>query len=232
MDAQQGLPRWSLAQLWLALWARPRLLVSLLVGLAVYLACVLLGQARAVSTLIGWNAGVLLDLALTAHMVRKTDVEEIKRRALSQDQGRMTILVAVVLGSAAVLLAVGTQLSQIKNLAGLARTAHLALAILTVVSSWLFTQTVFAIHYAHDFYTARIREQPDPLEFPGTPDPLYGDFFHFSCVIGTSAQTADISFHGSALRPVGTLHCIVSFFFNASLLALAINVVAGVLIQP
>ena len=46
----------------------------------------------------------------------------------------------------------------------------------------------------------------------------------------TSAQTADISFQGSALRPVGTLHCVVAFFFNASLLALSINVVAGVLL--
>ena len=54
-------------------------------------------------------------------------------------------------------------------------------------------------------------------------------FLHFACVIGTAGQIADISFQGSALRPVGTVHCIVAFFFNASLLALAINVGASVL---
>jgi uncharacterized membrane protein len=66
--------------------------------------------------------------------------------------------------------------------------------------------------------------------FPGTRDPGYADFFHFACVIGAAAQTADISFNGSALRPVGTLHCILSFFFNATLLALSINLAAGLLL--
>ena len=218
------------AKLWPALRARPRLLGSVVFGLAVFLATRLTGLSRAVDTLIAWNAGALMNLGLTWHLVWNTDVEAIKRRAIVQDQGRLTILTVVVLTAAAVLLAVGTQLSQMKDLSGPLRTAHLLLAILTVVTSWLFTQCVFAIHYAHDFYAARLRNAPDPLDFPGTPDPLYGDFFHFSCVIGTSAQTADISFHGSALRPVGTLHCIVAFFFNASLLALSINVAAGVLL--
>jgi uncharacterized membrane protein len=104
------------------------------------------------------------------------------------------------------------------------------LAALTVMTSWLFTQVQFAQHYAHDFYMARNRAMPDPLMFPGTPDPGYSDFFHFSCVIGTASQTADISFSGSALRPVGTLHCIVAFFFNATLLALTINLAAGLLL--
>ncbi len=218
------------AKLWPALRSRPRMLGSLLFGLAVFLAMRLTGLSRAADTLIAWNAGALMDLGLTWHMVRHTDVESIKRRAVTQDQGRMAILTVVVLATAAVLLAVGTQLSQVKDLTGTARTAHLLLAILTVATSWLFTQSVFAVHYAHDFYTARVRNAPDPLEFPGTPDPLYSDFFHFSCVIGTSAQTADISFMGSAMRTVGTVHCIVSFFFNASLLALSINVAAGVIL--
>jgi uncharacterized membrane protein len=89
---------------------------------------------------------------------------------------------------------------------------------------------LFALHYAHDFYLARIRGEQDPLGFPGTPDPDYSDFFHFACVIGTAAQTADISFNGPAFRPVGTLHCIVAFFFNAALLSLTINLAAGLLL--
>jgi uncharacterized membrane protein len=124
---------------------------------------------------------------------------------------------------------VGTQLSQVKHLEGTARLLHVLLAVMTVVSSWLFTQAVFAQHYAHDFYLARVRGAPDPLGFPGTKDPLYADFFYFACSIGTSGQPADVCFHGSALRPVGTVHCVVAFFFNASLLALSINVAAGMI---
>ncbi|MBK6009169.1 DUF1345 domain-containing protein [Ramlibacter ginsenosidimutans] len=216
------------ARLWPALRARPRLLSSVVFGLAVYVIVAMSGRlSGAASTLIAWNAGALMNLALTWQLAHTTDIDAIKRRALTQDQGRVTILVVVVLAAVAVMLAVGTQLTLVKSQHGSTRVLHIALSALTIVSSWLFTQTVFALHYAHDFYLARLSGAPDPLDFPGTPDPLYADFFHFSCVIGTSAQTADISFEGSTLRPVGTVHCIVSFFFNASLLALSINVAAG-----
>jgi uncharacterized membrane protein len=218
------------AQLWPALRARPRLLASVLAGLAAYgLVVAIWDLSQSASTLIAWNVGALLNLGLTAHMVGKTDLDAIKRRAITQDQGRAAILVVVLLGTVAVMLAVGTQLAHAHDMHGTQRLVHVSLAVLTVVTTWLFTQTLFALHYAHDFYLARSRKQPDPLTFPGTPDPLYGDFLHFAIVIGAAAQTADIAFNGPALRTVGTVHCIVSFFFNASLLALSINVVAGLL---
>jgi uncharacterized membrane protein len=181
-------------------------------------------------TLLAWNFGALLYLVLAWHMMVTTPAQRIPDRALGQDEGRTAILLLVVLAALAVLLAVGTQLAQVKDLHGPARTLHVSLAVLTVVTSWFFTQLLFALHYAHDFYMARIRGDQDPLAFPGTRDPGYGDFFHFACVIGTAGQTADVSFNGSALRPVGTLHCVVAFFFNAALLALTINLAAGLLL--
>jgi uncharacterized membrane protein len=217
--------------LWVVLRAHPRLVTSVLFGAAVYGALDQFARlSGSASVLVAWNAGALLDLLLTWHLTSGTDAEAITRRALAEGQGRIAILAAVVITAAAVLLAVGTQLSQVMDLHGPARAAHVLLAVLTIATSWLFTQVIFALHYAHEFYLARTRKAPDPLSFPGTPDPLYGDFFHFACVIGTSAQTADISFNGSALRPVGTVHCVVAFFFNAALLALSINVAAGMVL--
>ena len=201
------------------------------VGVLAYLAAHrAFGEPTAVTALIAWNAGALFYLLLAWHGMATTGVQGIRERALAQDEGRIAILVFVVLAALAVLLAVGTQLAQVKDLHGRARIAHVSLAALTVFTSWLFTQVLFALHYAHDFYMARIRGAQDPLAFPGTPDPGYPDFFHFACVIGTASQTADISFNGPALRPVGTLHCIVAFFFNAALLALTINIAAGLLL--
>ncbi len=210
-----------------ALRARPRLVACTAIGVLVFF---LVPATAPVAALIAWNAGALLFLLLAWHSMSTTGVQGIRERAVSQDEGRFAILTMVVLAALAVLLAVGTQLAQVKDMHGAARTAHVLLAALTVLTSWLFMQVLFALHYAHDFYMARIRGAADPLTFPGTRDPEYGDFFHFACVIGTAAQTADISFNGSALRPVGTLHCIVSFFFNATLLALAINIAAGMLL--
>jgi uncharacterized membrane protein len=211
--------------------ARPRLVVAVGVGVAVYLAGrTLLAERTAAITLIAWNTGALLYLLLAWHGMGTTGVQGIRQRAPGQDEGRIAILVLVVLAALAVLLAVGTQLAQVKQLHGRERVAHVSLVALTVLTSWLFTQVLFALHYAHDFYIARIRGAQDPLVFPGTRDPGYSDFFHFACVIGTAAQTADVSFNGPALRPVGTLHCIVAFFFNAALLSLTINLAAGLLL--
>jgi uncharacterized membrane protein len=70
-----------------------------------------------------------------------------------------------------------------------------ALALLTIVSAWLFMHTVFALHYAHDFYMALSRnEENGGLDFPGTKHPTYPDFLYFSYIIGTSAQTADVNY--------------------------------------
>jgi uncharacterized membrane protein len=151
----------------------------------------------------------------------------MQRRAQAQSEGRVAMLVMVVVAAVAVLLAVASQLTVIKSLPRAAQAPHLALAALTVLTSWLFTQTLLALNYAHDFYTARALGRPDPLAFPGTVEPSYGDFFYFACVIGTSGQTADVVFNGTALRPVGTLHCILAFFFNTTVLALTVNIAAG-----
>lgn len=211
-----------------ALRVRPRLVACVALGLLVYFALRLAwGAAVSASTLVGWNVGALAYLAMAWRTMATTDVQGIRDRALAYDEGRLAILLVVVVAALAVLLAVGTQLGQVKDLHGSMRAAHIGLAALTVLTSWLFTQVLFAQHYAHDFYSARLRSAEDPLMFPGTPNPAYSDFFHFACVIGAAAQTADISFNGSALRPVGTLHCVLAFFFNATLLALSINLAAG-----
>lgn len=207
---------------------RPRLWSSMAVGALVYVA---LPDAWAVSpaarALIGWNAGALLYLLLAWEMMSRVHAATMRRRALQQHEGRLIILTGVALAAVAVLVAIASQLAAVKSLTGIARLPHLALTVLTVASSWLFTQAMFALHYAHDFYAARARNQPDLLQFPGTTEPDYGDFFYFACVIGTSGQTADVAFTSSALRRIGTLHCVLSFAFNTTVLALSVNIAAG-----
>jgi uncharacterized membrane protein len=207
---------------------RPRLWSSLLLGLLVYIALPLLWSGPLTTRiLLAWNAGALLYLALAAHMLQGSDARTVERRAEAQSEDRLLVLTMVVVAAVAVLVAVASQLTVIRILPGPARTPHLLLVVLTVLSSWLFTQTLLALNYAHDFYTARNRGQPDPLLFPGTPEPGYGDFMYFACVIGTSGQTGDVAFNGAGLRAVGAMHCILAFFFNTTVLALTVNIAAG-----
>jgi uncharacterized membrane protein len=85
------------------------------------------------------------------------------------------------------------------------------------------------MHYAHDYYVADTHGRPAGLSFPQEPAPDYLDFLYFSCVIGTSGQTADVSFTSKAMRRIGLIHCVLAFFFNTTVLALTINIAASLL---
>lgn len=207
---------------------RPRLFASALVGL---LAALVLSGVPGLQTVtrlvISWNVFACLYLALAVHMMLKADHDKMRMRSPQQDEGRRTVLAMVVLAALATLGAIIAELAVVKDMHGALRYAHVALATLTIATSWAFTHVMFALHYAHDFYTNRAKKQPDGLEFPGTEQPDYGDFIYFAFVIGTSGQTADVSFTTSAMRRTGVLHCVLAFFFNTTLVALTINIASG-----
>jgi uncharacterized membrane protein len=210
--------------------ARPRLLVSALAGL---LAFAFLPHALArheiTRAIVAWNVCACLYLALAARMMFRSSHERMRMRAVLQDEGRRTVLALVVIAAVVSLGAIVIQLSVAKDLAGTARLLHIALAGVTLLSSWAFTQVMFALHYAHDYYSALERSGVAGLDFPGGHLPDYGDFLYFACVIGTSGQTADVSFTSRAMRRIGTIHCVLAFFFNTTLIALTINIASGLL---
>ena len=178
-------------------------------------------------TIIGWNVGACLYLALAARMMFWSSHERMRKRALEQDDGRFVVLVLVVVAAVMSLGAIVAELAVAKDMKGDLRSAHIALAALTVFSSWAFTQVMFALHYAHDYYLAEAKGNNGGLSFPGCHSPDYGDFLYFACVIGTSGQTADVSFTCRAMRRIGLVHCVLAFFFNTTLVALTINIASG-----
>jgi uncharacterized membrane protein len=65
------------------------------------------------------------------------------------------------------------------------------------------------------------------LNFPGDEEPDYWDFVYFSFVIGMTSQVSDVAVTTKPIRQIVTAHGIVSFFFNATLLALMVNIAAS-----
>ena len=210
--------------------ARPRLAASalsgLLAGLLIPESLILHGVTRAI---VGWNIGACLYLALAAHMMFRSSHERMRARARQQDEGRRLVLAMVIVAALISLGAIVAQLSVAKDLPGGAKFAHVALAALTIITAWAFTQTMFALHYAHDYYAAEGGGLRGGLEFPGGHAPDYGDFLYFACVIGTSGQTADVSFTSRSMRRIGLVHCVLAFFFNTTVLALTINIASGLI---
>ncbi len=208
--------------------ARPRLSICILIGVAtIFFLPTSIAQQQITRMIIGWNVGAILYLLLAARMMFWSSHERMRNRALQQDEGRMIILALVVIAAFMSIGAIVAELAVVKEMHGTLRYAHIGLTVLTILSSWAFTQLMFALHYAHDYYAAEARGNSGGLEFPGGHAPDYGDFLYFSCVIGTSGQTADVSFTCRFMRRIGTVHCVLAFFFNTTLLALTINIASG-----
>lgn len=208
--------------------ARPRLSICILVGLAtIFFLPNSIAQQQITRMIIGWNVGAILYLLLAARMMFWSSHERMRIRALQQDEGRLIILALVVVAAFMSIGAIVAELAVVKEMHGTLRYAHIGLTVLTILSSWTFTQLMFALHYAHDYYASEVRGNSGGLEFPGGHAPDYGDFLYFSCVIGTSGQTADVSFTCRFMRRIGTVHCVLAFFFNTTLLALTINIASG-----
>lgn len=207
---------------------RPRLYVALAVAIlvSVFLPTEIISHTTT-RLLIAWNVGAGLYVILAAVMMARSTHHHMRHRAQLQDDGQVIILALVVIASVASLAAIGGELAVVKDMHGSLKTAHIILAGLTVLSSWAFIQVMFCLHYAHDYYAAACHGRPAGLQFPEDDQPDYGDFFHFAAVIGTSGQTADVNFSSKKMRRIGTVHCILAYLFNTTVLALLINIGAG-----
>lgn len=212
------------------IYARPRLLIAIACAiLSVIVLPADIVEQPITRALVAWNVGTCLYIVLAAVMMARSSHDGMQRRAQLEDEGQRVVLALVVVAVVASLVAIAGELVLVKDIQDGTRAAHVALAALTVFSSWAFMHLIFALHYAHDFYAALAQKHPPGLAFPGDEKPAYGDFFYFAAIIGTSGQTADVSLVTRAARRLGTVHCIVSFFFNTIVLALTINIAATLL---
>jgi uncharacterized membrane protein len=105
----------------------------------------------------------------------------------------------------------------------------IALVIGTLVLTWLFTNTVFSLHYAHMYYMKDRTKGSDcrGVDFPGTPEPDYWDFVYFGFCLGMTFQTSDSNITAGRFRRVVTLHCLMAFVFSIGILAFSINVLGS-----
>jgi uncharacterized membrane protein len=204
--------------------ARPRLFLSALLGLVVGL--VLPHEWRiATRLLVAWDAGVAVYLALALNAMASADTARIRRRAALLDEDRAAFL---LLTAVAALASLGAIVAELGDKEAAHAPANLALAVITIALSWGFTHTIFALHYAHEYYIEN-RYEDGGLAFPGKEQPDYWDFVYFSLVIGMTSQVSDVAVTAKGLRRLVAVHGVISFFFNATLLALTVNIAASAL---
>ncbi len=208
-----------------------KLAIAVVIGIAVALLTLLAPYAFRIPArlLLGWNVGVAIYLYLTISMMFPPDVERIRKRAAEQDEGAFGILLlsvgATIASLAAIIILLGgsRQASQGNSI------PQVLLAMTTIMLSWSFVHTIFALHYAHEFYGGRSSGVTGGLNFPGDRQPAYWDFLYFSLVIGMTSQVSDVAITSKSIRRVAAAHGVLSFFFNVTVLALTVNIVSNLI---
>ena len=177
---------------------------------------------------LSWSIAGSLYLLLSYSMMYFSNAENILSLSQKEDDGAPIILLITVLASVASLVAIVIILTNIKSPTMAEPIRHIALVLLTYVISWLLVHTAFALHYAHVYYQDLKKTKKPALIFAEDPKPIYVDFLYFSIVIGMTCQTADVNIASSRMRYLVMVQGMIAFIFNATLLAMAINIISGV----
>ncbi len=181
-----------------------------------------LGVGTVKTILLAFDAGALVFLIAIAWLFEHTDAEQVRKWAHDEEGGRWGFLCTNVVIALMVLVALGLELRSLQ--AG--GVWALLLAGATLLISWLFMNTMFALHYAYGYYSAQGGKSA-ALDFPGDKQPNYWDFAYFSVTIGMTFQVSDVQITDQRLRRVVMIHGVVAFFFNVIVIALTVNLLVG-----
>lgn len=178
--------------------------------------------------LVGWNTGVYLYLALVVWMMLQSHVGSIRARARHEDERVRVLMPLVSVGALMSLLAIVYELAFSSEGGTPSSLGRLTLAVLTVTGNWLLLPTAFGLHYAHAYYLAPPGHPP--VEFADQePEPDYWDFLYLSFTIAVAAQTSDVMIKSRTMRRTVLAQSLLAFVLNTAVVALTINIAAGLL---
>jgi uncharacterized membrane protein len=220
--------------LWLRL-RRPRLAAGVASGVVIYvLLFVFSAMSGWLRFVLSWDAGVLVAMTLFIGL-RHALPDTMKRIAAQQDAGKWTVLFLTLVAGSAGLVGIAGEVPLIRSAGEFEKIMRTSLIIATIVLSWAFIHTIFALHYAHDYYSSKSAGTASGatlykgLAFPGETMPTYVDFAYFSFTIGMTFQVSDVQITDPAMRRLALTHGIISFFYATGILALTINMVSGLI---
>ncbi|SCW74484.1 Uncharacterized membrane protein [Rhizobium mongolense subsp. loessense] len=203
------------------------IIIAFIAGLVVF---VLLTSrdVNAKNVLVGWNVTAIVFTCVSWRRMLRATVADIRKRAEDLDFSDTFVLFLSIAAALASIAGIGLELHSVKEAPPDVAFARACAAVVTILVSWVFLHTLFTIHYAHRFY--RGPDKGEGLIFPDRiEEPVYWDFLYFSFTIGVAAQTADVAVSTMTMRKIALLHAVLSFLFNTTILALAINVGASLL---
>ncbi len=200
--------------------APPRFVAFAVLMIVAVTVAALAGAPAGRALMIGFDTASALFL-LSLWPLLDDKAADMRRTAKENDANRSALLVLTALVTAVILAAVASELG------GEHAGSDKALIIATLAATWLFSNTAYALHYAHLFYTQDQGKDAEGLDFPTGDAPDYWDFIYFAFTLGMTFQTADVAIQSRSMRRVAIGHGLAAFVFNLGVVAFTINMLGN-----
>ena len=197
---------------------------SALVGAVGLFAARGLGTSWPAAGLAGWDAAAVLYLLWVWLTVGRKDAGQTKRAVQGEDDRIAGEVVLLAAGTAS-LVAVAFTLNDAGDAHGGNRVGLIAFALASVLLAWGCIQTVYMLRYARIYYSS----STPPIGFNEADPPNYLDFLYLAFTIGMTFQVSDTDLSAKRVRRVAIRHALLSYVFSAFIVAIVVNVVAGLL---
>lgn len=204
--------------------ARTRLGISAAAGAAVSAGAAGFAPWQ-VTVLAGWDVVAAVFLVWLWAAALRLDADGTRTHATRDDPSRFTADLLLLSASVACLAGVGFTLLKASSAKGGAEAGLVAIAVASVVLSWSVVHSIFTLRYARLYYGDR----PGGIDFNEDEPPAYRDFAYLAFTIGMTYQVSDTNLQTKSIRSTALRHGLLSYLFGTVIVAMTINVVAGLL---
>lgn len=201
---------------------RARLATSAAVGAFTGLSVVLAGGSWEFVLLASWAATASVFLVWTWVTIARLDEFATAAHSVREDETRTEAGVLLLSSSATSLVGVGFGLFRASSMEGSKQLVLTVLCVVSIALSWSVVHTVFTLRYAHEYFS-----QKGGINF-GDQKPTYADFAYLSFTIGMTYQVSDTQITSRRIRSTVTHQALMSYVFGTSIVAVMINVLAGI----
>jgi uncharacterized membrane protein len=209
--------------------ATQKLIISAVISVLAYLATINFIHETLLHLLVSWDVFCLFFVLLNWITFFTILPQQIRNGARKQNEGRVVVFIIALIATLAALSAVLLLLLD-KSQSYREVSFTLLCSFGGLILSWVLVHTIFTVRYAHLYYADHKEDNSKHaggLEFPDGIHPDFLDFAYYSFVIGMTFQVSDVSISSRKLRRLTLLHSLMAFAFNTIIVALTVNVIAG-----
>jgi uncharacterized membrane protein len=175
------------------------------------------------SALVGWDVAVVVHLSWLWAASWGLDSEATAEAALREDPTRLVSDGLLLVAALACLAAVVSTIGRAASSSGGGETARVLLGVGSITCSWFLVHSLFTVRYARAYF-----QGPDGgIDFNADEPPVWTDFAYLAFTVGMTYQVSDTALRTHALRRLALRHMLVAYLFGAVVIAVTIQLVAG-----